>query len=139
MPLISFETILLDCSVTAVISACIEKKTDQIGEFLYSHFNIEDKKRYTIFFGILCFILSRKVKTQLKHKKSFAQCMEKVLWWMECVRSSLQSFVLEISCWTMLHGQVDQLKLTNQIETLIENNQCYTMWETANILKISKS
>ena len=28
---------------------------------------------------------------------------------------------------------------SNQIETLMENNQCYTMWEIANILKISKS
>ena len=28
---------------------------------------------------------------------------------------------------------------SEQIETLIENNQCYTMWEIANILKISKS
>ena len=28
---------------------------------------------------------------------------------------------------------------SDQIETLIENNQCYTMWEIANILKISKS
>ena len=27
---------------------------------------------------------------------------------------------------------------SNQIETLIENNQCYTTWEIANILKISK-
>ena len=28
---------------------------------------------------------------------------------------------------------------SDQIETLIENNQCYTMWEIADILKISKS
>ena len=28
---------------------------------------------------------------------------------------------------------------SNQIETLTENNQCYTMQEIANILKISKS
>ena len=28
---------------------------------------------------------------------------------------------------------------SNQIETLIENNQCYTMWETVDILKTSKS
>ena len=28
---------------------------------------------------------------------------------------------------------------SNQIETLIENNQCYSMQETADILKISKS
>ena len=26
-----------------------------------------------------------------------------------------------------------------QVETFIENNQCYAMWEIANILKISKS
>ena len=28
---------------------------------------------------------------------------------------------------------------SDQIETLIENNQRYTMWETANVLKVSKS
>ena len=28
---------------------------------------------------------------------------------------------------------------SNHIETLIENNQCSTTWETADILKISKS
>ena len=28
---------------------------------------------------------------------------------------------------------------SNQIKTLIENNQCYTMWEISDILKISKS
>ncbi|KAM9087253.1 uncharacterized protein AAG666_015045 isoform 2-T5 [Megaptera novaeangliae] len=30
-------------------------------------------------FGILCFLIPRKVKTQLKRKKRFMQCMEKVL------------------------------------------------------------
>ena len=34
---------------------------------------------------------------------------------------------------------VDQLKLTDEIKTLIEDNQCYTTWEIADILKISKS
>ena len=29
--------------------------------------------------------------------------------------------------------------VSNQIETLIENNQCYITWEIANILKIFKS
>ena len=28
---------------------------------------------------------------------------------------------------------------SDQIETIIENNQCYTTWEIADILKISKS
>ena len=60
---------------------------------------------------MLSFIISRKVKTQLKHKKRFVQCMEKVLWLIERVKSGLRSLVLEISRWTMLHGRVDQLKL----------------------------
>ena len=38
----------------------------------------------------------------------------------------------------MLHSWVDQLKLI-AIETSIENNQCYTMQEITNTLKISKS
>ena len=33
----------------------------------------------------------------------------------------------------------DQIETLNQIETLIENNQCYTTREVADILKISKS
>ena len=40
--LTSFETILLDCIVTAVISACIKKKLIKTGKFLCSHFNTED-------------------------------------------------------------------------------------------------
>ena len=62
-------------------------------------------------FGVLCFI-SRKVKTQLKHKKRFVQCVEKVLGLGEYVKSGLQSFVLEISRWMMLHSQTDQSELT---------------------------
>ena len=76
---------------------------------------------------------------QLKSpKKRFVQCMEKVLWLTEHVKSGLRSFVLEISWWTMLRGQEDHLKLT-VIETLIEDSQHSSMWETADILKISKS
>ena len=47
-------------------------KIIKTGECLYSHFNIEDgsKKQQ---FGILCFIISRKIKAQLKpSKKIFA-------------------------------------------------------------------
>ena len=56
-------------------------------------------------------------------------------------QNGLETFVLEISHWMMLHGQsgrpveVD----SDQMETLIETNQCYTMWELAYIFKISKS
>ena len=52
----------------------------------------------------------------------------------------MQSFVLEISCWTVLHGQVDQFEVdSDQIETLIEKNQRYTTQETADILKSKSS
>ena len=45
----------------------------KIGEFLCSHFNTEGGRGYATFFGILCFIISRKIKMQLKHEKtSFA-------------------------------------------------------------------
>ena len=37
--------------------------------------------------------------------------MEKMLWLIGYVKSSLQSFMLEISCSMMLPSQVEQLKL----------------------------
>ena len=55
--------------MTAVISACIFKKLIKIGEFLCSHFNIEDERNKSNIVSILCFIISRKVKMQLKQKK----------------------------------------------------------------------
>ena len=59
---------------------------------------------------------------------------------MEHVKSGLQSFMLEISQQMMLHSWVDQLKLIAiKAKTLNENNQCYAMWNIADILKISKS
>ena len=37
------------------------------------------------------------------------------------------NFMLQISRWIILHGQTDNLKVdSDQIETLIENNQRYT-------------
>ena len=41
---------LLNYIVTTVISACIfKKKNIKIGEFLCSHFNIEDGRKYATF------------------------------------------------------------------------------------------
>ena len=62
-----FETILLDHIVTAVVSVCISKKLTKIGEFLCSHFNIEDRRKYA--FSVYYAYCSRKVKRQLKQKK----------------------------------------------------------------------
>ena len=50
----------------------------------------------------------KKGKNATEMKKGFVPCMEKVLWLMQCVKSSLQGFLLEISLWMMLHGRVDQ-------------------------------
>lgn len=48
-------------------------------------------------------------------RKRFVQCLEKMLWLIKCLRSGLQSFVLEIFCWRMLLcSQIDQLKLIAQ-------------------------
>ena len=87
------------------------------------------KKKGNIF-NILCFMIPRELKMQrnAKKKNMYLQGMEKVLWLDEYVKSGLWSFVLEISHWTMLHGQGRSVEAnSNQIKTLIENNQCYTM------------
>ena len=44
-------------------------------------------------------------------------------------------FSLDHASWSGRQVEVD----SNQIKTLVENNQHYATWETANILKISKS
>ena len=47
---------------------------------------------------------------QLKSKEGFVQCVEKVLWLIECVEGGLRRFMLAISHQTTLHGRVEQLK-----------------------------
>ena len=59
---------------------------------------------------ILCFIISRKVKMKLKYKKISCAVYGEGAVTDEHVKSGLQSFMLEIFLWTMLHSQVDQLK-----------------------------
>ena len=53
----------------------------------------------------------------------------------EHVTGGLRSFVLEVSRWMGKPFGVD----SDQIETFTENNQHYTTWDIANILKIPKS
>ena len=50
-------------------------------------------------FWLLCFIISRKVKMQQKHQRKFVHCMEKVLWLIECVKSSLWSSLILLTFW----------------------------------------
>ena len=54
-------------------------------------------------------------------------------------QSGLRSSVLEVSHWTVLRSGRPVEVDSNQIETLTENNQRYSMQERAGILKIPKS
>ena len=96
-------------------------------------------KKICNIFGILCFIISRKVKMQLKCKMICAvygggsvtvQLCQK--WF---TKFSATDFLLDNAPQLGRPVEVD----SDQIKTLIENNQHYTMWEIADILKISKS
>ena len=61
----------------------------------------------------------------------------------------MSKVVCKVSCWTFLAGDFsldDAPQLgrpdevgKDQIEALIENTQCYTTWEIADLLKTSKS
>ena len=52
-----------------------------------------------------------------------------------CAKFHAEDFLLDDASWLGRPAEVD----SNQIQTLTENNQCYTTWEIAGILKISKS
>ena len=80
---------------------------------------VEGKKQH--FLDILCFTISRKVKTQLKHRKKTWAVYGKGAVTVECIKSGLPSFILRfLARW---YSKV---------------NVIYSTWERANILKISK-
>ena len=118
----------------AVVSVCIKKNLSKLVNFCAAFLilKMEENKQH---FSILLFIISKKVRTQ---KKICAVC-EKVLWLIKCVKSHLKfcsgGFLLDNVPRSGRPVEVD----TDQITTLNENNQCYTTWEMANILKIPKS
>ena len=69
---------------------------------------IEENKQY---FSAYYALLFQQMQKQDWNAKRFVQCMEKVLWLIKCVKSGLQSLMLEISHWTTPHSQAGQLKL----------------------------
>ena len=62
------------------------KKNIKIGEFLCSHFNTEDGRKYATLSAYMS-SYSRKVKMQQKCKKTFVQCMEKIQCLIKCVKA----------------------------------------------------
>ena len=91
-------------------------------------------------FGILCFIISRKVKTQLKYKKKICSVYGEgaVTDW-TCqkwfAKFHAGGFLLDDAPRSGRPVEVDN----DQIETIIENNERYIMREIADILRISRS
>ena len=73
---------------------------------------MEDKKQHFWHIMLYYFKKGKNATEMQKMICAVVQCMEKVLWLIERVKSGLQSFVLEISPLTMLQGRVAQLKLT---------------------------
>ena len=83
--------------------------------------------------------MKSKSTTEMQKKKKNVQCVEKVLWLSKYVKSGVQSIVGDFSLDNAPGSGRPAEADSNQTETLIENNQPYTMWEIVNILKISKS
>ena len=85
-------------------------------------------------------MISRKVKTQLKCKrKIWVVYGEGAVTDQTCQKWFVKFCAGDFSLddgpqW----GRPDEVNC-DQIATLIENNQCYTTWEIAGILKVSKS
>ena len=93
-----------------------------------NHFNIRDVGEKQHFWPIILYYFKKGKNTTETQKKICLQYMKKVLGLIECVKSGLWSFVLEISLWMMLHSGVDKLKLAAiKLRTLIEDKQI-TAW-----------
>ena len=90
-------------------------------------------------FNILCFIISRKVKMQLKEKKICSVYGEGAVTNRMCqkwlVKILAGDFLLANAQWSGRAVEVD----SDQIKVLIENNQRYARLEIASIFKIPKS
>ena len=107
---------------------------------MFSHFNIEDRRKQLHFWPTMVYYFKKGKKHNWKAKKArFLQCMDKMLWLIKWVKGGLQSFVLEISHWMMLHGWEDQLNLIAIKSRYWLRKINVIPRETANILKISKS
>ena len=117
---------------------CIKKKSIKIGEFLCSHFNIEDAGKQH-FQHIMLYYFKKGKNTTETQKKTCAVYGEGAVTDPTCQKWSVKfrarDFLLDDAPQVGRPVEVE----SDQSKTLIENNQCYIMWETADILKISKS
>ena len=111
------------------------KNTYKTGGFLCSHFNIEDGRKRAVFLAYYTLFKKGKNATEMR-KKICAVYGEGAVTNQMCQKwfSKFRAGSLDNAPWLGRPVEVDR----DQIKTLIENNQCSTMWEIADILKTSK-
>ena len=116
--------------MTAVTTAFILKNVETSAVF-FIDYNIEDWRNKI--FTSSPFILLR------GQPQKFVQLMEKALWMIKYVKNCLWSFILKTSHWNVLKsGRLTPVD-SDQINTLIRNNQYYMALEIANLLNIFKN
>ena len=98
MSLASSEIILLHCIVTAVISVCI-KKTLNLVNFCVGILIWEMEGNKEHFWHIMLCYFKKGKNTTETHTKQCVQCVGKVLWLIEHVKSGLGSFLVLLTLW----------------------------------------
>ena len=112
MCLTPFKTILLDCIVTAVISACIKKNLWKLVNFCVAILILKMKENRQCFWNIMLYYF-KKGKTTETQKRIYTVYWEgAVTDWM--CRSGLQSFLVLLTLWpnnSLLWGYLTHCKM----------------------------
>ena len=139
MSLTSFETILLDCIDSCHISMHLKKDLSKLVNFCVAILilKIEEKKQH--FRHIILYFKKGKNAPETPQKNICAVYGEGAVTDRTCqkwfAKFRAGGFSLDNAPRLGRPVEVD----SDQIETMTENNQCYTTQEIADILKISKS
>ena len=113
-------------------------KNTKIGQFMCSHFNINNERKYTFLAYYALLLKKSKNSTEMQKVICAVYGDDAVTDW-TCqkwfVKFCAGDFLLDIASQSGRPVQLDSY----HIETLIENNQCYTTWEITDKIKCWKS
>ena len=116
--------------MTAVISVCIKKNFSKLLNFCVAILILKMEEDTQYFWCIMLYYFKKgKNKTETQKKDLYS------LWRRCCDWSNISKVAREVLCWRFLAGQCSTVDSTgrpvevdsDQIGTLIENNQHYTM------------